>query len=128
MRILWMVECLSKKRKKAPMYLIMEDFTMEEDMKNFMNRYTDFLEDIYADINQKVFLLTAGLFAIVFLILVLFLHIEILMAFIGAFLLALFNYYFEKRRIPDMFQKNQLKAIETYVDKQLLDFDLPYRR
>lgn len=123
-----MVECLSKKRKKAPMYLIMEDFTMEEDMKNFMNRYTDFLEDIYADINQKVFLLTAGLFAIVFLILVLFLHIEILMAFIGAFLLALFNYYFEKRRIPDMFQKNQLKAIETYVDKQLLDFDLPYRR
>lgn len=128
MRILWMVECLSKKRKKAPMYLIMEDFTMEEDMKNFMDRYTDFLEDIYADINQKVFLLTAGLFAIVFLILVLFLHIEILMAFIGAFLLALFNYYFEKRRIPDMFQKNQLKAIETYVDKQLLDFDLPYRR
>ena len=97
-------------------------------MKNFMDRYTDFLEDIYADINQKVFLLTAGLFAIVFLILVLFLHIEILMAFIGAFLLALFNYYFEKRRIPDMFQKNQLKAIETYVDKQLLDFDLPYRR
>lgn len=80
------------------------------------------------DINQKVFLLTAGLFAIVFLILVLFLHIEILMAFIGAFLLALFNYYFEKRRIPDMFQKNQLKAIETYVDKPLLDFDLPYRR
>ena len=37
------------------------------------------------------------------------------------------TYLLQKRRMPDIFQKNQLNAIEKYVEQEVLEFDRPIR-
>ena len=42
-------------------------------------------------------------------------------------MLGMLTYLLQKRRMPDIFQKNQLNAIEKYVEQEVLEFDRPIR-
>ena len=71
--------------------------------------------------------MTAGLVVIILLIFILVLKLNFLMSLINAALIGLLNYILQKRRLPDMFQKNQTAAIEYYVEDDVLEFDRPVR-
>ena len=60
------------------------------------------------------------------MILRIFAKVDPIIAFLEAFLLSGLNYYIQGRKMPSMFQKNQLRAIEQYVDSELQDFDARY--
>lgn len=96
-------------------------------MDSFIERYTDFLEDTYRGINRRLLLIVGVLFLIVFLVLVLVLKIYIVIAALEALMLGMLTYLLQKRRMPDIFQKNQLNAIEKYVEETVLEFDRPIR-
>lgn len=127
MRILWMKECMEKKRKKRPRFLLFTPFTLSEDMILFMDKYTDFLENTYKFINRRLLMVTAVLFIVVFGVLTFFMQINFWFALVEAILLGIANYYIQKRRMPDIFQKNQLNAISKYVEEDVLEFDRPIR-
>ena len=65
------------------------------------------------------------IFTAAFFILVL--KLNFLMSLLNAALIGLLNYILQKRRLPDMFQKNQTAAIEHYVEDDVLEFDRPVR-
>lgn len=127
MRMLWMSECYTNRKKKRPRFLDFVEYEIPEEMKAFMNRYTDFLSETYAFMNRRLLIITAILFFVVFLILTLFLQFHLLISIIEAFLLGFLNYILQKRRMPDVFQKNQTNAIDHYVDADVLEFDRPIR-
>ncbi len=102
-------------------------YTIPEEMLEFIERYTDFLEDTYNFIGKRLLLITAGLVVIILLIFILVLKLNFLMSLINAALIGLLNYILQKRRLPDMFQKNQTAAIEHYVEDDVLEFDRPVR-
>jgi len=102
-------------------------YTIPEEMLEFIERYTDFLEDTYNFIGKRLLLITAGLVVIILLIFILVLKLNFLMSLINAALIGLLNYILQKRRLPDMFQKNQTAAIEYYVEDDVLEFDRPVR-
>lgn len=127
MRMLWIRDCYEGKRKKNPRFLDMIPFTFTDGMNDYTNSYTDFLEDTYRAINKKLLMITAVLFLIVFAALAFLVRISIPIAAIEAIILGALNYWLQKRRLPDMFQKNQTRVLEDYVEAEILDFDRPIR-
>lgn len=127
MRILSIMECFSKPGKKRPRFLDMQPYEFPDNMKQFVETYTDFLDQTYRNINRRLMMVTGVLFLIVFLALVVFLHINVIMAGFEAVILGMLNYLLQKKRMPEVFQKNQLNAIEKYVEEDVLEFDRPIR-
>ena len=127
MRMLAIQECIANPRKKRPRLLDIKGYTCNEDMLMFIDRYTDFLEDTYKNINRRLAMIIGVLFLVVFVILFLVLDIPFFVAAIESLMIGMFTYLFQKRRMPAMFQKNQLKAIEKYVEETVLEFDRVYR-
>lgn len=127
MRMRSIRECIQNPRKKRPRFLDIQGFSCDADMDSFIERYTDFLEDTYRGINHRLLLIVGVLFLIVFLVLVLVLKIYIVIAALEALMLGMLTYLLQKRRMPDIFQKNQLNAIEKYVEQEVLEFDRPIR-
>ena len=127
MRMLKIKECYENPKKKRPRFLDMIPYTIPEEMLEFIERYTDFLEDTYNFISKRLLLITAGVVVIILLIFILVLKLNFLMSLINAALIGLLNYILQKRRLPDMFQKNQTAAIEHYVEDDVLEFDRPVR-
>lgn len=127
MRMHAIVECQRNYRKKKPRLLNLQGYAPGEDMEAFITRYTDFLEDTYRSINHRLMLIVSILFLAVFLVLTFALHISFIIAGLEALMLGMLTYLLQKRRMPDIFQKNQLNAIEKYVEAELLEFDRPIR-
>lgn len=127
MRLLWMKECQKNLRKKRSRYLDMQPFDTPVEMDVFIDEITSFLNDVYTNMNRKLRILTLFLFLIVFGILVFVLHVSFLFGAIEALLIGSLNYIVQKRRLPDMFQKNQTNAVERFVEEEVLTFDRPYR-
>lgn len=127
MRILTIMDCLHIPGKKRPRMLDIQPYQFPDDMESFVERYTDFLEQTYRNINRRLMVITGILFLVVFLVLVLVLRIGVFMAGMESLILGMLNYLLQKKRMPEIFQKNQLRAIEKYVDAELLEFDRPIR-
>lgn len=127
MRLLWMKECYTKRGKKRSRYLDMHPYTFDETICSFIERYTDFLQNTYRSIRNRLLavslvLLLCASAAMVFLV-----HIHPLIATLEAGLLCGLNYWIQMRRMPDMFQKNQTNVIEKYIEEELLSFDRIFR-
>lgn len=127
MRMLWIKECLERPRKRKPRFLLFHSYEFTQEELAFLETYTGFIRDIYADINKKLFLLTAILFAISFVLLAFVLKANLLVAFVEALILGALNYLLQKKRMPDVFQKNQTEASAKYIEEDLMEFDRLYR-
>lgn len=127
MRMLWIKECLERPRKRKPRFLLFESYAFSEEELSFLVQYTDFLTAVYQDINKKLFLLTTALFIIAFALLAFALKLNILLAFVEALILGALNFLLQKRRMPDIFQKNQTDASAKYINEDLMEFDRIYR-
>ena len=92
MRMLKIKECYENPKKKRPRFLDMIPYTIPEEMLEFIERYTDFLEDTYNFISKRLLLITAGLVVIILLIFILVLKLNFLMSLINAALIGLLNY------------------------------------
>lgn len=127
LRIYAVLEYLKSPRKKHPLNLVMQPYECNEDIKAFVVRYTDFLDETFKNINHRLFIVTVVVFVLAASILMLALRISILIAATEAFVLGVLNYILQKRKIPAIFMKNQLKAIEHHVEDDVLAFDKPIR-
>lgn len=127
MRMLAIQECIKNPRKKRPHLLDIKGYTCNEDMLRFIDRYTEFLEDTYKNINRRLAMIIGILFLVVFIILFFVLDIPFFGAAIESLMIGILTYLVQKRRMQIMFQKNQLKAIEKYVEEIVLEFDRVYR-
>ena len=117
MRMYAIQECMRNPRKKRPRFLDLQGYACSDAMNAFIERYTAFLEETYRGINRRLLMIVGILFLAVFLVLTLFLKIYFIIAALESFM----------RRMPDIFQKNQLNAIEKYVEQEVLEFDRPIR-
>lgn len=127
MRMLWMKECLENKRKRNSRLIKLVPYAFSDTEVSFMQKYTDFIQQIYRDINKKLLILTVALILIVFAILAFALQISYGLAILEAAILGGINFFLQKRRMPDMFQKNQTEASAKYIEEDLFDFDRTYR-
>ena len=124
MRMYAIQECMRNPRKKRPRFLDLQGYACSDAMNAFIERYTAFLEETYRGINRRLLMI---LFLAVFLVLTLFLKIYFIIAALESIMLGMLTYLLQKRRMPDIFQKNQLNAIEKYVEQEVLEFDRPIR-
>ena len=122
MRMYAIQECMRNPRKKRPRFLDLQGYACSDAMNAFIERYTAFLEETYRGINRRLLMFLA-----VFLVLTLFLKIYFIIAALESIMLGMLTYLLQKRRMPDIFQKNQLNAIEKYVEQEVLEFDRPIR-
>ena len=120
-------ECMRNPRKKRPRFLDLQGYACSDAMNAFIERYTAFLEETYRGINRRLLMIVGILFLAVFLVLTLFLKIYFIIAALESIMLGMLTYLLQKRRMPDIFQKNQLNAIEKYVEQEVLEFDRPIR-
>ncbi|MGX8850701.1 hypothetical protein [Amedibacillus sp. YH-ame10] len=127
MRILWMKECYEKPKKKRPRFLDMHPYTFRDEVVAFVREYTDFLTETYANINRKLLIISGLLLVVVIAILFFVLQVNILLAIVEGIGLCALNFWLQKRKLPEMFQKNQTNVIEKYIDADLLEFDRSYR-
>lgn len=127
LRIYAIAECMKNPRKKHPRNLNMQPYEYSEEINAFVVRYTDFLAETFRNINRRLFILTVVVFVLAACILMIILRISMLIAAIEAFILGILNYLLQKRKIPVIFMKNQLKAIESHVEEDVLAFDNPIR-
>ena len=116
--------CKSRKRGR---FLDLQGYACSDAMNAFIERYTAFLEETYRGINRRLLMIVGILFLAVFLVLTLFLKIYFIIAALESIMLGMLTYLLQKRRMPDIFQKNQLNAIEKYVEQEVLEFDRPIR-
>ena len=116
MRMYAIQECMRNPRKKRPRFLDLQGYACSDAMNAFIERYTAFLEETYRGINRRLLMIVGILFLAVFLVLTLFLKIYFIIAALESFMLGMLTYLLQKRRMPDIFQKNQLNAIEKYVE------------
>lgn len=126
MRLLRVKESIEKPRRKRPRYLVMQPYTFEEDTVDFIQKYTEFLEEKYQKIRVRLRITSTVLLILVFVILVLF-RITMFLAAIEAVIVSVLNYLIQTRKLPEMFQKNQIIVIEKYVDEDVIAFDRLYR-
>ena len=126
MRMLQMKEQQEKTHKKGMRNIEAVAFEFSLSMNGFLHKYTDFLEQVYHSIRMKLLIVSGLLLFVAFMILRIFAKVNPIIAFLEAFLLSGLNYYIQGRKMPSMFQKNQLRAIEQYVDSELQDFDARY--
>ena len=127
MRMYAIQECMRNPRKKRPRFLDLQGYACSDAMNAFIERYTAFLEETYRGINRRLLMIVGILFLAVFLVLTLFLKIYFIIAALESIMLGMLTYLLQKRRMPDIFQKNQLNAIEKYVEQEVLEFDHPIR-
>ncbi len=127
MRMHAIQECMRNPRKKRPRFLDIQGYVCSDAMNVFIERYTAFLKDTYKGINRRLLMIVGILFLAVFLVLTLFLKIYFIIAALETIMLGMLTYLLQKRRMPDIFQKNQLNAIEKYVEPEVLEFDRPIR-
>ena len=127
MRMYAIQECMRNPRKKRPRFLDLQGSACSDAMNAFIERYTAFLEETYRGINRRLLMIVGILFLAVFLVLTLFLKIYFIIAALESIMLGMLTYLLQKRRMPDIFQKNQLNAIEKYVEQEVLEFDRPIR-
>ena len=127
MRMYAIQECMRNPRKKRPRFLDLQGYACSDAMNAFIERYTAFLEETYRGINRRLLMIVGILFLAVFLVLTLFLKIYFIIAALESIMLGMLTYLLQKRRMPDIFQKNQLNAIEKYVEQEVLEFDRPIR-
>lgn len=127
MRMYAIQECMRNPRKKRPRFMDLQGYACSDAMNAFIERYTAFLEETYRGINRRLLMIVGILFLAVFLVLTLFLKIYFIIAALESFMLGMLTYLLQKRRMPDIFQKNQLNAIEKYVEQEVLEFDRPIR-
>ena len=127
MRMYAIQECMRNPRKKRPRFLDLHGYACSDAMNAFIERYTAFLEETYRGINRRLLMIVGILFLAVFLVLTLFLKIYFIIAALESIMLGMLTYLLQKRRMPDIFQKNQLNAIEKYVEQEVLEFDRPIR-
>lgn len=127
MRMYAIQECMRNPRKKRPRFLDLQGYACSDAMNAFIERYAAFLEETYRGINRRLLMIVGILFLAVFLVLTLFLKIYFIIAALESIMLGMLTYLLQKRRMPDIFQKNQLNAIEKYVEQEVLEFDRPIR-
>ena len=113
--------------KKFPRYLEKIPYACNEKENAYIDRYTSFLTETYHYINKRLLLLTVILVVIVFFVFAFLFKIEIVFSLVNAAFIGFLNYYLQKKRLPDMFIKNQLQAIEDFVEADVLEFDRPIR-
>lgn len=112
MRMYAIQECMRNPRKKRPRFLDLQGYACSDAMNAFIERYTAFLEETYRGINRRLLMIVGILFLAVFLVLTLFLKIYFIIAALESIMLGMLTYLLQKRRMPDIFQKNQLNAID----------------
>lgn len=127
MRMLYIKERIQYPRRKRSRMLLFEPFTFNEDEEAFIERYTDFIQGVYQSINKKLVMLTAGLMLFVFVIVALILKVHPILALVEAFALGLINFLIQKRKMPEIFQKNQTDASGKHIEETLRSFDAVYR-
>lgn len=112
-----------KYRKKKSNYLIYDDISIDDDIEAFMYRYNEFLDEVNRKIKNRLTTLMLLVFALFFIILGVIFDMGFLFAILNSAMIALANYIYQKQRMPHVFLKKQLAAIEKYVDNELLEFD-----
>lgn len=127
MRMLYVKERIRYPRKKRSRMLLFEPFAFHEDEEAFIERYTDFIQGVYRSIDKKLLMLTAGLMLFVFVIVALLLKVHPILALVEAFVLGLINLLIQKRKMPEIFQKNQTDASGKHIEETLRSFDAVYR-
>lgn len=127
MRMYEIQECLQNPRKKRPRLLDLRGYVCEDAMLAFIQRYTDFLQDTYAQIEYRLRLLAGILFLGAFVVGWLVIRLHPIVSFLQALFLAALIYGLQRYRIPAMFFKKQVEAIASYVEDELLEFDRPIR-
>ena len=118
---------LAKRKKKAPRFLRMNPIAPCAKRDAFIQEKTDFIKPHIKEMDQKLQLMTLGVFVILVLLLVLFLSTPWIYAIIEAILLGGFAYLINRIRLPKMFWKKQLDALANDVEQEVLELDMPIR-
>ena len=126
LRLLQIEECMHKKRK-VPQFLEMCEYEVPSTMQVFIDEYTSFLDDIYSYITKRILLITMILMVVIGFVFYFVFHISIAFSILNAVVIATINFVVQKRRLPEMFQTNQLDASRKFVDADVLEFDRPIR-
>lgn len=127
MRILHIQECLSHPKYRRSSMILYEPYPIEGEQAAFMERYTDFIQGVYQSINKKLLLISFGISTILFVVIALLFHVNPMIAIIEALLIGCINYLLQKRKMPQMFQKNQTDASGKYIDTDLEAFESRFR-
>lgn len=127
MRMLDIKECYENKKKKRPRFLDMIEYQFSDELNEFIIHYTDFLDDIYRQIERKLKLIVFIIIIVVFVTFTFLLKINPIFSLINACIIGILNYILQRKRLPEIFKTNQLNAIQSYVDEDVLEFDRPIR-
>lgn len=127
MRMLHIKECLSHPKYHRSFMIQYEPCSIDDRQAAFMNRYTDFIQGVYQSINKKLLLISFGISTILFVVIALLFHVNPMIAVIEALLIGCINYLLQKRKMPQMFQKNQTDASGKYIDSDLAAFETRFR-
>ena len=122
LRMMQVIDTIHNPKIKRSSYMEYEEEILSDDMEGFMYRYNEFLDEV----NRKMHSRLSGYCLIVFalfLILLIIAGLGFLFALTNAIMLTMINYFIQKSRMPKLFMNKQLKAIEKYVEADLLDFD-----
>lgn len=127
MRILHVKECLMHPKYKRSSMIVYEPYAIEGEEAAFMMRYTDFIQGVYQSINKKLLLISFGISTVLFVVIALLFKVNPMIAVVEALLIGLINYLLQKRKMPQMFQKNQTDASGKYIDNDLEEFETRFR-
>ncbi len=127
MRMLDIKECYVNKKKKRPRFLDIIDYDFSDEMNEFINHYTDFLYDVYRQIERKLIMIAVVIGIVVFGIFTFLLKINPIISLLNAIIIGVLNYVLQRKKLPEIFKTNQLNAIQSYVEEDVLEFDRPIR-
>ena len=122
LRMMQVLEALNNPKVKRSNYMEYEEEQLHDDMEGFMYRYNEYLEEVHRKMNSRLSGIILVVFAI-FFVLLLIAGFTFLFSLINALLITMLNYFIQKKRMPKLFMNKQLKAIEKYVENDLLEFD-----
>ena len=127
MRMLHIKECLMHPKYRRSSMIFYEPYTIEGEEEAFMLRYTDFIQGVYQSINKKLLLISFGISTLLFVVIALLFKVNPMIAVIEALLIGLINYLLQKRKMPQMFQRNQTDTSGKYIDNDLEEFETRFR-
>lgn len=127
MRILHVKECLMHPKYRRSSMINYEPCAIDGEEEAFMLRYTDFIQDVYQSINKKLLLISFGISTLLFVVIALLFKVNPMIAIVEALLIGFINYLLQKRKMPQMFQKNQTDASGKYIDNDLEMFETRFR-
>ncbi len=122
LRMMQVIEIIHNPKMKRSDYMEYSEEYLSDEMEGFMYRYNEYLDEVHRKMNGRLSGIILIVFA-VFFILLLIAGFSFLFSLLNALMITMLNYFIQKKRMPKVFMNKQLKAIEKYVEVDLLEFD-----